>query len=78
MGTARASDDQVSLSSEFPGWSVLRSDGGRWWALRTGHRVSEVIAADPQTLREKLRKIADAERASGREVRWDPSFADTS
>ncbi|MQY04139.1 hypothetical protein [Actinomadura macrotermitis] len=52
-----------ALRAEFPGWSFLISDQGRWWALRTGpHAVSEVITDGPALLREQLLEIRVVEQ----------------
>ena len=33
-----AEDELASIERDFPGWQPWRSDGGRWWATRTGTR----------------------------------------
>ncbi|GAA2397978.1 hypothetical protein GCM10010191_00810 [Actinomadura vinacea] len=53
------------LADDFPGWSIIHTDRGRWWAIRlpvmnrsTGwpatFDVSEVEADTAELLREKL------------------------
>lgn len=63
--TKAAEDAKTKLARDFPGWSIIHTDRGRWWALRlpridrsTGwpahYRVSEVIVDTAEELREKL------------------------
>lgn len=46
MSTPAATEaTKVALKRDFPGWRFLRSDRGRWWALRGPlpmNRINEV------------------------------------
>lgn len=58
-------DDEIkdALRAEFPDWSIIRSDRGRWWANR-GPLVSETLseqacvdADSPEELRDEIRAV---------------------
>ena len=52
-----------SLESDYPGWRFLRSDRGRWWALRgplPRDRINEVDTVEantPEELRVQLANV---------------------
>ncbi|MFF5262691.1 hypothetical protein ACFY4C_27485 [Actinomadura viridis] len=63
-GTTQASpgvaETKRALAQEFPGWSVVYSSAGRWWAFRGPmptdrmNETSDVDAGSPEGLRERL------------------------
>ncbi|MUN36538.1 hypothetical protein [Actinomadura litoris] len=62
-------DDKAQLKAEFPGWSIIYSSAGRWWATRgplgrgEEGRAGSVDADTPEGLRRESRE-ADTPRAS--------------
>lgn len=32
--TGDVEDDKAALKAAFPGWSIIRTNKGRWWATR--------------------------------------------
>ncbi|WP_018655921.1 hypothetical protein [Actinomadura flavalba] len=60
------SDECLKLKADFPGWSILLTDRRRWWALRTRHVVSDLIADTLDGLRELLDEQTLAEREAER------------
>ncbi|MFC5748582.1 hypothetical protein [Actinomadura rugatobispora] len=69
--TASATDEETKaqLVRDFPGWSIIHTDRGNWWAIRlpeidraTGwpaqHAVSEVEAVTADELGNRLRRLA--------------------
>jgi hypothetical protein len=66
---APPSTDQIKadLREEFPGWNIIRSDRGRWWATRGPltreclNRVSDVDADTPEGLRDRIREATRGE-----------------
>ncbi len=67
----------AELAGEFPGWTIWRSDAGRWWATRR-HALNRdeyavgcamtIDADDIGTLRNRLRDQED--RASRQYESW--------
>ncbi|WP_433465809.1 hypothetical protein [Spirillospora sp. CA-128828] len=64
-GSLTGTDDEIkdALRDEFPAWSIIRSDRGRWWANR-GPLVSETLseqacvdADSAEELRDKIREV---------------------
>ncbi|TNY38540.1 hypothetical protein [Thermomonospora catenispora] len=61
-------DLKAAIEAEFPGWTVWRSDTGRWYATRTrdltdaqlqaGHAMT-LAADDAAGLRERLARRSD-------------------
>lgn len=52
---------KAALRADFPAWSILFTDKGRWWAQRPHHTISDVIADTADMLREQLGEVADVE-----------------
>ncbi|RKS76499.1 hypothetical protein BZB76_1855 [Actinomadura pelletieri DSM 43383] len=58
-----AADAQARLKAEFPGWSIIHSDRGRWWATRGPllredlNREASVDADTPEQLAEQIRAV---------------------
>jgi hypothetical protein len=40
------------LKKDYPDWSIVHTDTGRWWAMQPG--IGELIADDPDMLRQLL------------------------
>ncbi|MFC5744093.1 hypothetical protein [Actinomadura rugatobispora] len=72
--TTATEEAKAGLRRAFPGWSIIHTNQGNWWAIRlpvvdraTGwpeqHPVSEVEADTPDELRNRLNRLAmtDAE-----------------
>lgn len=62
-----AAEEKARLRAEFPGWSIVHSSAGRWWAFRdqgrsaaarrlVQHKVTDVDANTSEELHEKLLK----------------------
>jgi hypothetical protein len=65
-------DAKAALHKEFPAWSIIYTDRGRWWAIRRPVRsrwpscgTSDVIADTAAELAERLRVLADEGDAPG-------------
>lgn len=67
-------DLKAAIEAEFPGWTVWRSDTGRWYATRTrdltdaqlqAGQAMTVAADDAAGLRERLARRSD--RPAGRD-----------
>jgi hypothetical protein len=63
---AAAEEAKARLREEFPGWSIIRTDRGRWWGTR-GPLVREDLnqqasaeADTPEALAEAIRAVRDA------------------
>ncbi|MFI6514631.1 hypothetical protein ACIBF1_03625 [Spirillospora sp. NPDC050679] len=56
-------DTKARLRAEFPGWSIIVTNRGRWWATRGPlpeeriDEISDLEADDPETLRAQLREV---------------------
>lgn len=54
---------KARLREEFPGWSIIRSDRGRWWATRGPllradlNREASADAGTPEQLAEQIRAV---------------------
>lgn len=62
-GTSAVEQAKARLRAEFPGWSIIRTDRGRWWATR-GPLVREdlnqeasVEADTPEQLAAEIRAV---------------------
>ncbi|GAA2295176.1 hypothetical protein GCM10010402_62170 [Actinomadura luteofluorescens] len=59
-----ATDVKARLKAEFPGWSIIRSNQGRWWATRGPltreilNRPSDLDADTAEGLAAQLRAVA--------------------
>jgi hypothetical protein len=59
---------KAALRAEFPGWSIIHSNAGRWWAMRHKHRdpqgrlidhpISDISADTPGELAARLRELS--------------------
>ncbi|RKS79268.1 hypothetical protein BZB76_0720 [Actinomadura pelletieri DSM 43383] len=56
-------DARARLKADFPGWSIIHSDRGRWWATRGPladkdlNREASVDADTPEQLAEQIRAV---------------------
>ncbi|TYK50877.1 hypothetical protein [Actinomadura decatromicini] len=56
-------DARARLKDEFPRWSIIRTDIGKWWATRGPltredlSGVADVSADTPEELAEKIRRV---------------------
>ncbi|MGI5165282.1 hypothetical protein ACQEU3_13065 [Spirillospora sp. CA-253888] len=57
---------KAELRAEFPGWSIIHTDRGRWWATRgplprdQANRIADVEADTPEQLRARLQAVTGA------------------
>ncbi|WP_210748142.1 hypothetical protein [Actinomadura latina] len=57
---------KARFREEFPGWSIIRTDRGRWWATRgplTREDLNREASADadtPEQLAERIRAVLRA------------------
>ncbi|WP_433464353.1 hypothetical protein [Spirillospora sp. CA-128828] len=66
MNATSQDTEQVKeqLRAEFPGWSIIRTDRGRWWATRgplVREELNEEASADadtPEELAEAIRAVS--------------------
>ncbi|GAA4238890.1 hypothetical protein GCM10022254_56730 [Actinomadura meridiana] len=55
---------KARLKAEFPGWSIIHSDRGRWWAMRGPldredlSREASVDADTAEELAERIRAVS--------------------
>ncbi|WP_152563823.1 hypothetical protein [Actinomadura welshii] len=59
--TSSLAETKAALKRDFPGWRFLRSDRGRWWALRGPlplHRMNEVDTVVADTEKELRLELA--------------------
>lgn len=60
-------ETKARLKAEFPGWSIIRSNRGRWWATRGPltreilNRPSDLDADTPEGLAAQLREVTRGE-----------------
>jgi hypothetical protein len=61
--TITAEEAKAKLQEEFPGWSIIYTNRGRWWATRGPltrallNRPADVSADTPKGLVEKIREV---------------------
>lgn len=61
--TSDVEQAKAQLKVEFPGWNIIRSNRGRWWATRGPmtrdilNRPSDVDADTAEGLADKLREV---------------------
>ena len=59
---------RTRLRGEFPKWSIIVTDRGRWWATRGPltredlSRVADVSADTPESLAERIRQVVRDDR----------------
>ncbi|WP_141579642.1 hypothetical protein [Actinomadura sp. WMMA1423] len=60
-------DAKARLKDEFPDWSIIHTDRGRWWATRGPltrailNRVADVSADTPEGLADRIREATRGE-----------------
>ncbi|MFC4052112.1 hypothetical protein ACFOY4_20710 [Actinomadura syzygii] len=68
VGHPDAETAKAQLKAEFPAWSIIWTDTGKWWATRGPltreelSGVADVSADTPEGLAEKIREVIRNDR----------------